>query len=184
MPAPTLEAGRVVLRPFNHCDAPAVQRLAGDREIASTTLLIPHPYEDGLAESWIASHEAAFAAGTMITFAVTLRETGELLGAISLTVQRSDERAEMGYWIGKPFWGKGYGTEAATAVLRFAFEELSLNRVYAHHMTRNPSSGRIMQKLGMAQEGLLRQHQMKWDVLEDLAIYGILKSEWIKQTAR
>ncbi len=184
MPLPTCATDRLVLRPFELADAPDVQRLAGDRDIASTTLLIPHPYEEGLAEQWIATHSEGFESDTAATLAVTLRSTGELMGAISLTIQRDNERAEMGYWIGKPFWNKGYGTEAARETLRFAFEDLRLNRVYAHHMTRNPSSGRIMQKLGMTREGQLRQHHMKWNVLEDIEIYGILKDEWRRQTSR
>jgi ribosomal-protein-alanine N-acetyltransferase len=57
---------------------------------------------------------------------------------------------------------------------------LELNRIFAHHFTRNPASGRVMQKLGMKHEGCLRQHFEKWDAFEDMEIYGILKSEWQK----
>ena len=87
--------------------------------------------------------------------------------------------AEMGYWIGKPYWNRGYGTEAAGGVLRYAFEQLGLNRVYAAHFRRNPASGRIMQKIGMTYEGCLRQHIKKWDTFEDMEYYGILRSEYL-----
>ena len=86
--------------------------------------------------------------------------------------------AEMGYWIGKPYWNQGYGTEAAGGILQYAFEQLDLNRVYAAHFRRNPASGRIMQKIGMTYEGCLRQHIKKWDSFEDMEYYGILRSEY------
>jgi [ribosomal protein S5]-alanine N-acetyltransferase len=87
-------------------------------------------------------------------------------------------QAELGYWIGKPYWGHGYCTEAAQAVLRYAFSDLAPVRVHASHFTRNPASGRVMQKIGMRHEGCRRQHVKKWDKTEDLEVYGILKLEW------
>ena len=176
---PTLETERLILRPFVLSDAPEVQRLAGERDIASTTLNIPHPYEDGTAELWIGTHEASFEAGRIVTFAIVDRGTNALLGAIGLTINAEHDRAEMGYWLGKPYWGNGYCTEAAAAVLRFAFEELGLNRVYACHLTRNPASGRVMQKIGMRHEGRLRQHVKKWGQGEDLETYGVLREEYL-----
>lgn len=175
---PTLETPRLILRPFALADAPDVQRLANDRDIASTTMNIPHPYEDGMAEAWIAMQDARFALGELVVFAIVARATRTLLGSIGLTIQTEHERAELGYWMGKPFWGGGYCTEAAAAVVGYAFGTLELNRVYAHHLTRNPASGRVMQKIGMHHEGRLRQHVKKWGVLEDLETYSILRDEW------
>lgn len=177
MQQPTLETERLRLRPFRTADADDLQRLAGDRAIADTTLNIPHPYEDGLAEKWISNHRDWFECGEQAVFAVTLRPTGELIGAIGLRITPDDRRAELGYWIGKPYWGHGYCTEAAQAVLDFGFNRLDLNRIYAHHLMRNPASGRVMQKIGMTHEGHLRQHVMKWNVLEDLELYGRLKGD-------
>jgi len=175
---PTLETERLVLRPFALSDAPDVQRLAGERDIASTTLNVPHPYEVGTAELWIGTHEESFEAGQLVTFAIVDRATNALLGAIGLTINVEHDRAEMGYWVGKPYWGNGYCTEAAAAVLRYAFDELGLNRVYACHLTRNPASGRVMQKIGMRYEGRLRQHVKKWGQREDLETYGALREEY------
>src|SRR5882724_4682769 len=84
MTQPILESNRLILRPFALSDGPAVQRIVGIREVAANTLLIPHPYEDGMAEEWIASHPEALEKGETITFAVVENETGELCGAISL----------------------------------------------------------------------------------------------------
>jgi [ribosomal protein S5]-alanine N-acetyltransferase len=177
---PTLQLKRLILRPFRKNDAAAIQRLAGDRAIADTTLNIPHPYEDGMAEAWIETHEPKFAAGELANFAVALQINHELIGAIGLVINRLFDQAELGYWIGRPFWGQGYCTEAGCAILQYGFGDLNINRIYASHFSRNPSSGRVMQKLGMTKEGVLRQHVKKWDKYEDLVMYGLLKREWEK----
>jgi ribosomal-protein-alanine N-acetyltransferase len=174
---PVLRTERLVLRPFQLADAADVQRLAGDREVASTTRLIPHPYPEGLAEQWISSLAALYAKGRSCSFAITRRD-GTLMGAIGLSIEPTDRHAELGYWIGRPFWNQGYCTEAARAVLAFAFESLNLRRIYAHYMARNPASGRVMEKLGMQREGCLRQHRFKWGEYEDLILCGILKHEF------
>ena len=175
---PTLETERLILRSFTPADALDVQRLAGDRDIASTTMNIPHPYEDGMAEQWIAAYQERFDRGEQVRFAITHRKQGYLIGAIDLIVNRQFDRAEMGYWIGKPYWNQGYCTEAAHAVLRYGFDILQLNRIYAAHFSRNPASGRIMQKIGMKHEGYLRQHVKKWGNYEDFETYAILRSEY------
>jgi ribosomal-protein-alanine N-acetyltransferase len=175
---PTLRTERLVLRPFSTADAPTVKELAGAREIASTTLNVPHPYEDGMAETWIGTHAPGYDAGELATFAVALQGGDDLIGAIGLTIVAEHDRAELGYWIGVPYWNRGYAGEAAVEMLRFGFEELELNRIYAVHLVRNPASGRVMEKAGMRYEGTLRQHVRKWDAFEDLAWYGILAADW------
>ena len=182
-PQPTLQTPGLILRPLTLADAPDVQRLAGAREVAHTTLLIPHPYADGLAEQWISTQAADWEKMQSAVFGIVIRKTGQLCGAIGLTLAVQHAAAEMGYWIGVPFWGKGHATEAARGVLGFGFRDLKLNRVHAHHFTRNPASGRVLQKIGMRHEGRLRQHVRRWDRFEDLECYGILGSEWDAQTS-
>jgi [ribosomal protein S5]-alanine N-acetyltransferase len=172
---PVLDTERLQLRPFSLADAADVQRLAGDFAIADTTLNIPHPYQDGMAEAWIRSHPGQFNAGVGVPLAIARKADGALLGAISLMRIAYRHQGELGYWIGKPFWGQGYCSEAGAAVLRYAFGELGLIRVHARHLTRNPASGRVLQKLGFSYEGTLRQHVRKWEQFEDLALYGLLK---------
>ena len=176
---PELTTKRLILRPFRPADGPAVQRLAGERVIASTTCSIPHPYLDGVAELWISTHAGAFAEGTGATLAITLRKTGELAGAIGVDVNEKNDWAEVGYWIGQPYWGRGYATEALRAMLPWAFETFDLNRIQACHFTRNPASGRVMQKAGMTREGILRQRVKKWGVFEDIAVYALLRHEFV-----
>jgi ribosomal-protein-alanine N-acetyltransferase len=175
---PTLNTERLKLRPFTSEDAGDVKQLAGDRDVASTTLLIPHPYPDGAAENWIRSQADLFQKRRNVVFAITRVEDQQLVGAIGLVIQSIHNRGELGYWVGKPFWGQGHCTEAAQAVLAFGFKELELNRIYAHHMQRNPASGRVMEKLGMRYEGLMRQHFKKWDQYEDMLAYGLLREEF------
>jgi RimJ/RimL family protein N-acetyltransferase len=175
---PTLSTARLILRPFTLEDAPVVQRLAGAHEVADTTLNIPHPYREGVAEAWILTHKQLFRVGVLATFALVLAASDELIGAIGLRIEAVHSRAELGYWIGVSHWGKGYCTEAARAVVAYGFDVLGLMRVHASHLTRNPASGRVMQKLGMRHEGKLRKHVRKSDVLEDLEIYAILRHEF------
>jgi [ribosomal protein S5]-alanine N-acetyltransferase len=176
---PTLDTERLILRPFELADAERVQQLAGDFEVADTTLNIPHPYREGMAEAWILTHKPMFRAGVLANYAVTFR-SGELIGAVGLRIDPRHNNAELGYWIGRAHWGNGYCTEAARGVLVYAFYVLELNRVHASHLARNPASGRVMQKLGMRHEGCLRRHVCKWEKYEDLEKYGILANEFKK----
>ncbi len=174
---PTLTTARLVLRPFALSDVHAVARLAGAREIAQYTLHIPHPYEPQMAETWIASHQERFEDGKGLTLAVTLKDTGALIGAMGLGIDASNQTAELGYWIGVPYWGQGYATEAARAMVNHGFATLGLHRIHASHLAPNTASGRVMRKLGMTQEGILREHVQKWQIRYDLVLYGLLRSE-------
>ena len=182
MEQPILTTQRLKLRPFTLADATDVQRLAGDRLIASTTLRIPHPYTDGMAEQWIETHRRDFEEGKLVNFAITRSPHGFLTGCIGLTIDKDHNNAELGYWIGKPYWNQGYATEAARRAIKYAFEVLDLNRVHASHFARNPQSGRVMQNIPLIHEGILTQHIKKWQQYEDIVIYGITKKQWQKTT--
>ena len=175
---PLIETPRLRLRPFLPADGPFVQRLAGVREVADTTLNLPHPYPNGAAESWINTHEPRWAAQEELVLAVTLKDTGDVIGAVGITFEPLHDRAELGYWIGVPFWGRGFASEAAAALVDFGFKELGLNRVQAHHMTCNPASGRVMLKLGMHREGTSLHAVKKNGRYEDVIFYGILRRDW------
>lgn len=158
----------------------AVQHLAGDKAIADTTQNIPHPYEDGVAESWIAGHSERLRQGHL-AFAMALRESNALVGTMGMRIEAVSRQAELGYWVGVPYWNKGYATEAAERLIEYGFEDLSLNRIAARHFTRNPASGRVMQKVGMVREGTARQSALKGETFEDLELYAILRSDWLAQ---
>lgn len=144
---PNLVSPRLLLRPFELADASRVQMLAGDERIAATTENIPHPYPDGAAESWIESHATSWASRSLVCFAITQREDSQLVGAISL-IDIQPTQAEVGYWIGVDYWNKGYGTEATRTITQFGFEELKLKQLVAKHLTRNPASGKVLEKSG------------------------------------
>ncbi len=177
-PQPELLTARLRLRPFVAADASEVQRLAGEREVAETTLNIPHPYPDGAAAKWIAEHATLYEGGDGVVFAVTDRASGALLGAVGLRSAPRHARAELGYWIGRPYWGRGYATEAVRAMLCYGFATLDLNRIHACHFARNPASGRVMAKAGMQLEGVARQHFRRGDRAEDAVTYAILREEY------
>lgn len=155
-----------------------------DEEIATNTLHVPYPYEDGMAERWIATHRERFEKGEEVIFGMVQRELDRLIGEISLGVRKEYEKASLGYWVGKPYWNQGYCTEAALAVLRYGFEVLRLNRIFATHFTRNPASGRVMQKIGMKHEGHLREDFKVWGQFEDAEVYGILRGEFLARGAK
>ncbi len=181
---PTLNTERLVLRPLRPPDAPALSRLAGRREIADTTVSIPHPYSEEQAREWLASAVDLFAKGKSVVFGMQLKRNGHLAGTIGLRdIDAQHSLAELGFWVAVERWGQGYATEAARAVVAFGFEPLGLNRIYAHYMVRNPASGRVLAKIGMKPEGLLRQRVRKWGVFEDVVLMALLREEWA-QTAR
>jgi RimJ/RimL family protein N-acetyltransferase len=174
---PEIQTERLILRRFVASDAEVVERLLNDREIASNTRSIDYPYPPGAAIIWIELHQAKWDSGKSTVFAIRSRETDQLLGGIGLEIEKSDHRAELGYWIGREFWNQGYCSEAAKAILEYGFDELGLHRIHSHYLTRNPASGRVMEKIGMKREGLLRGHARKWGVFEDVILYGILASD-------
>ncbi len=175
---PTIESKRLILRPFMMSDAKAVQTLAGHPLIFATTASIPHPYLDGMAEAWIGTHEGIYLKGQAVQFAVVLKDSGELMGNVSLfDISREHSRAEVGYWIAVDKWGNGFGTEVARASMKYGFETLKLNKITARYVSTNEASGKIMERLGMKREGYFRQHARKNGALVDVVHYGLLASE-------
>jgi ribosomal-protein-alanine N-acetyltransferase len=108
---------------------------------------------------------------------------GSIIGTIGIhAISDKAEHFELGYQIGSRWWGLGIMTEVVQRIIRFGFEELNANKINALHDTGNPASGRVMEKNGMIQEGLLREHKMRKDGTRgNLACYSILKSEWRKK---
>lgn len=174
---PTLTTERLILRPFMGSDASRVQLLAGDPLVAATTANVPHPYPDGAAEVWIAQHLKWFLSGHGVQFAIVVKTTGILIGCIDLGIAAAHSRAELGYWIGVDFWNQGYCTEAASALVGFGFETLGLKKITSRHLSINPSSGRVMSKVGMKKEGLLRREFTKNGTSYDVEVYGLLREE-------
>ncbi len=171
---PRLATARLVLDAYTLDDVPALVELAGHPEIFATTLLIPHPYTADDARRWIAAHLPDFANDQALSFAV--RHEGKLVGAMALTINRKHDRAILGYWIGRPFWGRGYATEAARAVVAYGFQNLRLEKIEAEYFAGNPASGRVMEKAGLTREGYQPRHRKKGETYVDTIIYGITRA--------
>jgi len=174
---PILNGERIVLRPFTNEDAPAVNSLLATPEIAATTLNVAYPYPDGAAAGWISTHANQARQGLGYVWALTLAHDQRVIGTISLGVTSKHARGTLGYWLGVDYWNRGYMSEAARIVVRFAFEKLALHRVEAACLPRNTGSSRVMEKAGMTYEGILRGYYRKQDHFEDIAMYAILGSD-------
>ncbi|MBE4909589.1 GNAT family N-acetyltransferase [Bacillus luteolus] len=174
-----LETNRLLIRELGAEDAEIVEELAGDYDIAKTTLSIPHPYPKGGAIGWISSVKEHNEAKRTATFATINKEDNQLIGVIGFNLHMAFNRGEINYWIGKPHWGKGYATEAAKKMVHYGFHELGLNRIYAASFTSNPGSWKVMEKLGMKHEGTFKQHVKKGDEYIDLTYYGMVKEDYV-----
>ncbi|GLC89291.1 GNAT family N-acetyltransferase [Lysinibacillus piscis] len=174
----TLATERLLLRPLMAEDSDRIEELAGDYEVAKSTLNIPHPYPKGAAIQFIESMLNAEKNNTIIMFAIIEKESQLLIGLINLNLSAPYRRGELAYWIGKAYWGIGYGTEAAQALLTYGFHHLQLNKIFAASFTANPGSWRVMEKIGLKYEGTLKQHVARFGQFHDLAYYGLLKEEF------
>lgn len=173
-----LETERLILRPFNLSDSKRVQELAGDTRIGETTLNVPHPYEDGMAESWIGTHKDSFNNGDGIIYAIVKKDTKELVGTVSLMgIENIHKKSELAYWIGVPYWRNGYCSEACHAIIEFGFKNINLNKIYALAFEDNISSWKVMEKVGMKYEGTRRQDVIKNGIAMDSRSYSILREE-------
>jgi RimJ/RimL family protein N-acetyltransferase len=171
---PILETERLRIRPYTEADIPELLPLVGAREVAATTLRIAHPYAEQDARKFLELAKQP----DKLWLAITTKADGRQIGGIGLRIDREHQHAELGYWLGVPYWGKGYATEAAREVLRYGFEELGMHRIFASHFGQNPASGRVLNKIGMKQEGCQRQHVRKWGEFVDSELYGLLRREW------
>jgi len=171
---PALETTRLKLRPYCESDIAELLPLIGTVEVAATTLRIPHPYTEQDARDFLVLAQEP----GRLWLATTLRGDGRQIGGVGLRVDDQHQHAELGYWLGVPYWGQGYATEAAREMLRYGFEDLGLHRIFASHFKHNAASGRILVKLGMRYEGRQREHIRKWDQFVDSELYGMLQQEW------
>lgn len=174
---PELNTERLLLRQFQMSDKDVIQDLCSEKDIAATTLSIPHPFRLEDAENWLKNKEDDYREGEEIAWAICLKKTGILIGAIGMRLEHKHDSAELGFWVGKPYWGNGYVTEAGKKVLQYSFNNLALHRLEAHHMVGNDTSGRVLEKLGMKYEGLHRGKIKKWNDFKDIKSYALLVSD-------
>jgi RimJ/RimL family protein N-acetyltransferase len=176
---PVLKTPRLLLRPLKLSDASAIQKAASARKIADTMISLPHPYPAGEAERYVARQQDERKTGHSFTFTIEQQTEGLFCGLVEVRdIDREHSQGELSFWLTVEDWGRGYMSDVVQEVVRYAFDGAGLNRLYAYHMTRNPASGRILEKNGFKQEGLLRQRVRKWGHFEDVALWAILRQEW------
>lgn len=175
---PMLRTERLLLRPLKSSDAPALHTVTNHPQVSANMLDMPHPYPEQAAANMIDWSREAALRGDYFAFGIIRQADNALLGVIFIKVDNEDRRGELGYWLGVEYSGQGYATEAARRMLQFAFEKLLLNRIYAYCFTDNSSSAKVLEKIGMQCEGVLRRDVVKDGVVKDVAFYGLLRSEY------
>ena len=183
MQQPVLETQDLRLRAYKLSDAKQLQQKIGIKQVSMYMTHIPYPYLDGMAEEYIKSLDQGLASGSKLNYAIVDKHTDGLLGAVGFTIFTNDKRAELGYWVAQDAWGRGYATQAVKALVDYGFTELGLNKIHADYYAKNPASGRVMQKVGMQQEGCLRQHYYKDGQFHDMFVYSILKQDYLHNTS-
>lgn len=150
-----IRTDRLTVRLPRDADAARLARLCGEWDVARMTGGVPYPYPPEAAAGWIALQWAARRRREAFRFLIDDHETGapRLVGGIGVFKRRADEPWELGYWIGTPFAGRGYATEAARATIAWTRAHLRLTHLTAGHFADNPASGRVLEKLGFRATG-------------------------------
>lgn len=184
IPQPTLKTQRLELRPFSANDAERVAELANDEELSRNLRSFDFPYGIDDANQWLGELVSEWEQGKSVVFAICVFDddsaASELVGSIGIVLDPQSNRGELGYWIGRSYWGQGIATEACQSMLDFAFSQLGLNKVVAECLDKNPASARVIEKIGMVQEGYFPKHFRK-NVTEeycDVRAFGLLKAAW------
>jgi ribosomal-protein-alanine N-acetyltransferase len=184
LPTPTLSTARLRLRPFEDTDVDDLFALHSNAFVLRYWDSPPWT-EPGRAQRFVAACRQLAAEGTGARLAVQRADDGTFLGWCTLVRWNPDHRsASLGYCFLEAAWGHGYATEAAGALLRWAFDTLDLNRVQAEADTRNVASARVLEKLGFVREGTLREDCVVDGEVSDSWVYGLLRREWRPPTDR
>ena len=169
----------LVLKPFTLNMAEVFAQQANDPKVQAMDINFALPFTAEHAQAAIKRYIHDWNQKTCYYFAIFHAEQGTFIGSISLRMYPEHQLADLGYWIGAEFWNRGYTSLAAYEMMRFAFVEFNIEKLNAQHMGHNMASGRVMQKIGMTQEGILRNHWLKEDKRYDLVLYGLLRSDFL-----
>ncbi len=176
---PGLETERLILRKFEIPDVHDILEYAKDPDVARYTTWEAHKSikdSEGFVK-WVLDRYQKDEAGE---WGIELKETGKIIGSMGFVqLDLINSVGVIGYALGKNYWGKGIITEAVSRLIRFSFEEMNLNRIEAVHIVGNEASGRVMQKVGMVFEGVLRQKMFAKGKFWDVKQYAIVKEDWI-----
>ncbi|UNM96693.1 GNAT family N-acetyltransferase [Ignatzschineria rhizosphaerae] len=162
-----LETERLVLRPITLEDAEDLFEYASDLENTIHTF----PTHQSIEETnWVIAN--LFMAAPLGNFAIELKENGKMIGTCDLRINEGEKSAELAYAINKKYWGNGYAPEAAKKLLDLAFKDLKIERLWAKFSAANPASGRVMEKIGMTKEGVIRHSKNLRGDFVDQVVYS------------
>ncbi|ODA68131.1 putative succinyl-CoA transferase [Methyloligella halotolerans] len=170
---------RLILRPLSMGDAGRIALLAGDRDIARMTASIPHPYSEWQASEWLKS-VAAGEEGTVFA----IESDGKLIGCTGYRSDDGGQTAEVGYWVGKPFWGQGFATEAVAELIVHAFATERFDSLLGGHFEDNPASARVLGKLGFARCGEELRESESRDGKSRCVLYRLARADVAREAAR
>jgi ribosomal-protein-alanine N-acetyltransferase len=176
---PILKRANLILRAHQDDDKLNLVKYANDKKISDQIINIPNPYKGSDAVARLDFVRRGFADKQRFVFVITLESSDELIGEIGIHKDPGTNEAQFGYWVAEPFRGKGIATEAVAAILKFGFEELKLNRIYATHYPENISSGKVMQKNKMKCEGEIKSLYKIGEVFRNAIQYSLTSEEFL-----
>ncbi len=158
--ATLIETDRLILRVPGEVDAAGIERLIGDWDVTRMLGRVPYPYPEGGALEWIAELHPKIADGEVLNLALIERANpaAGVIGCVGLEAREGKDEFELGYWLGMPFWGRGYMTEAARALVDHGFRAMGLARIVSGHLPENLGSRAVLSKLGFRDSG----HEQRW----------------------
>jgi [ribosomal protein S5]-alanine N-acetyltransferase len=181
---PILETTRLRLRPFDAADAPALFAIASNPNVTRFTFWDSHRAVDDSRAFINDFARSCYLEKLPDPYAIELVRTGDLLGSAGcFWASRPNRCMELGYWIAEPFWGHGFATEAARALVGHVFATYPVERVEAHFIDGNPASGRVLEKAGMQYEGIRRHALLHRGQFRDVFCYAVLRDEWANTPA-
>ena len=180
-----LETKRLLLRQLREDDLPHSVKMLDNKRLVEYMNGIPHPYTMDDANWYLNDRRQKTQKGEVCLWAICLRDsnlapgTSTYIGNIEVNdIDTENSRGNVGYWIAESQWNNGYASEALAAVFTYVFGNTSIHKLTAYYTTKNVGSGKVMEKCGMKREGLLKQHEKRHGAFLDVALYGILRSEW------
>jgi len=173
---PFIKGKRIVLREFRQSDADDLVDAFSDKDMTRWLITVPYPYHKKHAVNFIRRSAYRLKRKHTYTFAIDI--DGHIVGGVSLKdVKWKDRRADIGYWIRKDCWGKGYMTEAVNMVVDYAFNKLKLHRIFGQCFEDNPASAKVMLKCGFKPEGKAVDEECKDGKYHNILKFGIINKK-------
>ncbi|MDR2201059.1 MAG: GNAT family N-acetyltransferase [Puniceicoccales bacterium] len=174
---PILSSERLLFKPLCGEDVSSIILFLSDYETVFCLTYANWPYTVQDAVLWLTHVNRLCASGNGCFWGVH-NHGNEFLGTAGLSLFPEHEKAELHYWLGKPYWGKGYGTEMARSLVEYSFRTIGVKRLEVNHMTRNVRSQRVIEKCGFRLEGTMRAYVKRFDLFEDVKFYSLLREEF------